>query len=77
MPLNPNDYGWALGVYGHEPVPTLDTMASDELQKSRAVIAMKNSEVERISACGVCKGITCRNCSQEHVWSGEDIASDC
>ena len=33
MSLNPSDYGWTIGVYGYEPVPTLDPTAPEELLK--------------------------------------------
>ena len=31
MSLNPDEYGWTVGVHGYEPVPTLDHVASKEL----------------------------------------------
>ena len=33
MSLNPDDYGWTLGIHGFEPVPTLDSMAPEGLLK--------------------------------------------
>ncbi|XP_061749413.1 uncharacterized protein LOC133555680 [Nerophis ophidion] len=71
MSLDPNDYGWTIGVHGYEPVPTLDPMAPEELLQftswnyhgdcsSRRCSYKKNS-VKCISACGVCQGITCKN----------------
>ena len=37
MSLNPDEYGWTVGVHGYEPLPPLDLMESEEL----AVIVMK------------------------------------
>ena len=69
IPLNPSDCGWTLGVHGYEPVPTLDPMAPEDLLKftscnchahcsNRQCSCKKNGMY--ISACGVCKGITCK-----------------
>ena len=29
--LNPDEYGWTVGVHGYDPVPILDSMAPEEL----------------------------------------------
>ena len=87
MSLNPIDYGWTLCVHGYDPVPTLYPMAPGELVKftscnchgyciNRGFCCKKNG-VPCISACGVCKGITCRNINNDGVETGEDIDSDC
>ena len=86
MSPNPCDYGWTLGVHGYEPVPTLDPMAPENLLKfvscnchgdcsSRRCTCKKNG-VMCIPACGVCKGITCANCTRDFVESEEDIDND-
>ena len=82
MSLNPSDYGWTLGVHGYEPVPTLDPMAPECLLKftscnchgdcSNRRCSCKKNGVMCISACGVCKGITCKNSSHDAVESEED-----
>ena len=79
--LNPNDYGWTLGVHGYEPVPTLDPMAPEGLLKftscnchgdcSNRQCSCKKNGVMCISTCGVCKGITCINSSHDVVESEE------
>ena len=52
MSLNPDEYGWTVGVHGYEPVPTLDPMAG-----SQAVIVMEiaahNGAVARRTASSV------------------------
>ena len=80
--LNPSDYGWTLGVHGYEPVPTLDPMAPEGLLKftscnchgdcSNQRCSCKKNGVMCISACRVCKGITCKNSSHDVVESEED-----
>uniref|UniRef100_UPI00358F612F uncharacterized protein n=1 Tax=Myxine glutinosa TaxID=7769 RepID=UPI00358F612F len=87
MSLNPSDYGWTIGVHGYEPVPTLDPTAPEELLQftscnchgdcSNRRCSCKKNGVTCISACGVCNGITCRNCSHDVVESEEDIDNDC
>ena len=82
MSLNPNDYGWTLRVHGFEPVPTLDPMAPEGLLKftscnchgdcSNRQCSCKKNGVMCISACGVCKGIICKNSSHDVVESEED-----
>ena len=80
--LNPNDYGWTLGEHGYEPVPTLYPMAPEGLLKFTSCnchggcgnlqCSCKKNGVMCISACGVCKGITCINSSHDVVESEED-----
>ena len=80
--LNPSDYEWTLGVHGYEPVPTVDPMAPEGLLKftscnchgdcSNRHCGCKKNEVMCISACGVCKGITCKNSSHDVVESEKD-----
>uniref|UniRef100_UPI00358E0096 uncharacterized protein n=1 Tax=Myxine glutinosa TaxID=7769 RepID=UPI00358E0096 len=87
MSLNPSDYGWTIGVHGYEPVPTLDPTDPEELLQftscnchgdcSNRRCSCKKNGVTCISACGVCNGITCRNCSHDVVESEEDIDNDC
>ena len=87
MSLNPSDYGWTIGVHGYEPVPTLDPTAPEELLKitscnchgdcSNRRCSCKKNGVTCISACGVCKGITCKNCTHDVVESEGDIDNDC
>ena len=82
MSLSPSDYGWTLGVHGYEPVPTLDSMACEGLLKftscnshgdcSNRRCSYKKKRVICISACGVCKGITCKNSSHDVVESEAD-----
>ena len=65
MSLNPDEYGWTIRV------PILDTMAPEELlwftscncheDCSTQWCSYKNG-VQCISACGIYKGITCKNC---------------
>uniref|UniRef100_UPI00358F2B9D uncharacterized protein n=1 Tax=Myxine glutinosa TaxID=7769 RepID=UPI00358F2B9D len=86
MSLNPSDYGWTICVHGYEPVPTLDPTAPEELLQftscnchgdcSNRRCSCKKNGVTCISACGVCNGITCRNCSHDVVESEEDIDND-
>ncbi|KAF3851192.1 hypothetical protein F7725_012964 [Dissostichus mawsoni] len=86
MSLNPSDYGWTLGVHGYEPVPTLDPMAPEELLQftscncngdcSNRRCSCKRNGVKCISACGVCKGISCNNCGHDGGESGEDSEID-
>ena len=81
MSLDPSGYGWTLGSNGYEPVPTLDPMAPEELLKfisfnckgdcSNRWCSCKKNDVKCISACGNCKGITCKNCIDDGE-SGED-----
>ena len=82
MSLNPSDYGWTLGVHGYEPVSTLNPMAHEGLLEftscnchgdcSNWQCSCKKNGVMCISACGVYKGITCKNCSHDVVESEED-----
>ena len=77
--LNPSDYGWTLCVHGYEPVPALDPMAPEGILKftscnchgdcSNRWYSCKKNGVMCISACGVCKGITCQNSSHDVVES--------
>ncbi|KAK1897252.1 Chromosome-associated kinesin KIF4 [Dissostichus eleginoides] len=86
MSLNPSDYGWTLGVHGYEPVPTLDHMAPEELLQftscncngdcSNRRCSCKRNGVKCISACGVCKGFSCKNCGHDGGESGEDSEID-
>lgn len=85
MSLNPSDYGWTLGVHGYEPVPALDPMAPELLKFtscnchgdcSNRRCSCKKNGVTFISACRVCKGISCKNCSHDVVQSEEDIDND-
>ncbi|KAJ4933951.1 hypothetical protein JOQ06_006759, partial [Pogonophryne albipinna] len=86
MSLNPSDYGWTLGVHGYEPVPTLDPMAPEELLQftscncngdcSNRRCSCKRNGVKCISACGVCKRISCKNCGHDGGESGEDSEID-
>lgn len=82
MSLNPTDFGWTVGIHGYEPIPTLDPIAPDDLLKftscncsgdcsNRRCSCQKNG-VKCISACGGCKGITCKNCFHEDTESGDD-----
>ena len=67
--------------------PTLDPTAPEELLKitscnchgdcSNRRCSCKKNGVTCISACGVCKGITCKNCSHDVVESEDDIDNDC
>ena len=86
MSLDPSDYGWTLGVHGYEPVPTLDPMAPEELLQftlcncsgdcGNQWYSCNKNGVKCISACGVCKGITCKNCIHDGDESGEDSDID-
>lgn len=85
MSLDPSGYGWTVGVHGYEPVPTLDPMAPEELLRfiscnckgdcSNRRCSCKKNDVKCISACGNCKGITCKNCIDDGE-SGEDSDLD-
>jgi len=80
MSLDPSGYGWTLGSNGYEPIPTLDPMAPEGLLKfiscnckgdcSNLRCICKKNDVVCISACGNCKGITCKNCIDDGA-SGE------
>jgi len=85
MSLDPTNYGWRIGIHGYEPVPTLDPMAPVELLQftscncsgdcsNRRCSCQKNG-VNCISACGNCKGITCKNCVDD-VEYGKDSDTD-
>ena len=41
MSLNPDEYGWTIGVHGYEPVPTLNPMTLRSYSGLRAVIVME------------------------------------
>ena len=85
MYLNPDEYGWTVGVHGYEPVPTLDPMAPEELLRfmscnchgdcSTQWCSYKNN-IQCISACGICKGITWKNCINDGIESREDSDID-
>lgn len=86
MSLDPSHYGWRVGAQGYEPVPTLDPMAPAELLQfmncnckgdcgNHRCSCNKNG-VKCISACGSCKGITCKNGTYDDVQSGEDSDLD-
>ena len=63
--------GWTIGVHGYEPAPTLHPMAPEELLRftscncngdcSNRRCSCKKNGVQCISACGSCKGISCKN----------------
>lgn len=82
MSLDPIDYGWILGVRGYEPIPTLDPMAPVELLQFTCCncngdccnrrCSCKKNDVKCISACGNCKGISCKNGVNDDV-EPEDI----
>lgn len=86
MSLDPSDYGWRVGVHGYEPVPTLDPIAPEELLQftscncngdcSNRRCSCKKNGVKCISACGNCKGITCKNCVEDGVEYGDDSDLD-
>ena len=65
MSLNPSDYGWAIGVHGCEPVPTLIRTAHEELLK--------------IANCNCHGDCSKRRCSFSHdvVEFEDDIDNDC
>jgi len=79
--MDPSGYGWTLGSNSYEPVPTLDPTAPEELLKfiscnckgdcSNRRCSCRKNDVKCISACGNCKGITCKNCIDDGE-SGED-----
>lgn len=71
--LTPSDSGWTSGVHGYELV-LLDLMASEDLLKlkscnhhgdcSNRQCRYKKNGVTCTLTWGVCKGMSCRNCSQ-------------
>ena len=71
MYLNHDECGWTVGVHGYEPVPTLGPMTPKELLEftscnchgdcSTQQCNCKKNSVQCISACRICKGITCKN----------------
>jgi hypothetical protein len=85
MSLDPTGYGWTAGAHGYEPVTTLDPMAPEELLKftscncsgdcSNRRCSCKKNGVKCISACGNCKGVTCKNCMDDGE-TGEDSDVD-
>ena len=70
MSLNPNEYGWTVGVHGYE---ASSPMTPEELLRftscnchgdcSTQQCSYKKNGVQCISTCGICKGITCKNTS--------------
>lgn len=86
MSLDPSDYGWTVGVRGYEPVPTEDPMAPEELLRFTSCncngycnnqrCSCKKNGVKCISACGNCKGITCKNGVHDDAESGDDSDID-
>ena len=75
MSLDPSGYGWMVGIQGYEPVPTLEPMAPEELLEftscycrgdcSNQRCSCRKNDVKCISLCGNCKGITCKNCTDD------------
>ena len=86
MSVDPSEYGWTIGIHGFEPVPTLDPMAPEELLRfttcnchgdcSNQWCSCKKSGIKCISACGNCKGISCKNCTHDSVEPGQDSDLD-
>ena len=86
MSLNPDEYGWTVGVHGYESVRTLDSMAPEELLQltscnchgdcSTQRCSCKKNSIQCIYACGICKGITCKNCINDGIESREDSDID-
>ena len=86
MSLNPDEYGWTLGIDGYEPVLTLDPIAPEELLQfmscnchgdcSTQQCSYKKNSVQCIYACGIGKRITCKNCINDDIESGEDSDID-
>ena len=86
MSLIPEEYGCIVGNHGYEPVPTLDPIAPEELLKftscnchgdcSTERCSCKKNGVQCISACGICKGITCKNSINDGIDSTEDSDVD-
>ena len=74
-----------VGIQGYEPVPTLEPMAPDKLLEftscncrgdcSNQWCSCRKNDVKCISACGNCKGITCKNCTDDEE-PGEDSHLD-
>jgi len=70
MCIDPSGYGWTLGSNSYETVPTLDPMAPEELLTVivKEIAVTDDAAAGRMmlrkcfSACGNCKGITCKNC---------------
>ena len=87
MSLNPSDYRWTICVHGYEPIPTLDRTAPEEFLNitccnchgdyNNRRCSYKKNGVTCISTCGVCKGITCKNCSHDVGESEDDMDNDC
>ena len=85
MSLDLSDYGWTLGVHGYEPVLTVDPMAPEELLQLTSCNckgdcnnrrrSCKKNGVKYISACGVFKGITCKNGIHDGVEEDSNIDS--
>ena len=81
-----DEYGWTVGVHGYEPVPTVDPMAPEELLRFTSCncqgdcntqwCSYKKNSVQCISACGICKGITCKDCTNDGIESREDSHID-
>ena len=80
------DSGPLVGAHGYEPIPALNDMALEEVLgittcnnngdcSNQRCICKKNN-VKCISACGNCKGITCKNCAHDGVESVEDSDID-
>ena len=85
MSLDPSGYEWMVGIQGYEPVPTLEHMAPEELLEftsckcrghcSNRRCSCRKNDVKCISACGNCKGIMCKNCTDDEE-PGEDSDLD-
>lgn len=71
MSLDVEEFGWVLGTQGYMPVPTLEEWAPEKLRNltscnckgdctSRKCGCVKNA-VNCISACGHCRGVSCKN----------------
>lgn len=74
MSRDAEEYGFKFGDHGYEPITTLDEWAPSQLRNltrcncqapcdTKRCSCVKN-EVSCISACGYCKGVTCKNALQ-------------
>ena len=71
MSRNPKKYGFKIGKNGYEPITTLDEWAPEHIKKLISCkcktpcdtnrCSCKKAGVKCISACGVCKGVDCKN----------------
>lgn len=74
MSRDPTLYGFKIGSRGYEPITSLDDWAPEDIKKLISCkckaqcdtkrCSCKKAGVKCISACGICKGVTCNNANE-------------